>query len=464
MLALPAAATAGNLDGSSPEVGNAEAARLYSEANAYVSNMAEGDYSYAYLQFYWKRAQANIDRIRRVYPSSPTALELANGSKKLGTFDLEYFKTRVLYNLEIKQLGSFDDVNDAIFLYGLDEKRGDALRDEALANILEVLSRRQRWGEALRFPVLDVHRPLLLASIFKVAAFYDQPEMVGRLMKEATPAERSAADFDAILAEAQARLGKPRSGLYTYVESHPTEAVRLAALRGIIDREILIHRMEGGHLPSGKSIQTTHVVVLNLSLRDDVKASAKRIFAGRPDLAAPLLAVYDASLGLSPDEGAPAQAHLAYLQYLADQGRLDEASSYAERRGLRGDLRRPCDLKAIELEARAGDDGAAKRLRIRFAEAGSAAANDAALAEFRGRMDSLAVPLVARAKTFSDLPITDPCVMAIAVMEWSLTPNRSQRGATPWDAIVYKFAGGFQNLPMAKSAAVSDAASTVKPY
>jgi len=49
-------------------------------------------------------------------------------------------------------------------------------------------------------------------------------------------------------------------------------------------------------------------------------------------------------------------------------------------------------------------------------------------------------------------------------MDWSLTPNRSQRGATPWDAVVMKFAGGFENLPEADSATVSDAASAVKPY
>ena len=65
---------------------------------------------------------------------------------------------------------------------------------------------------------------------------------------------------------------------------------------------------------------------------------------------------------------------------------------------------------------------------------------------------------------FSELPISDPCVMATAIMEWSLTPNRSQRGATPWDAVVTRFAGGFEKLPMPKSAAVGDAASTLKPY
>ena len=62
-LALSARGYAANLDGSTAEVGNAEAARLYAEANAYVTNMAEGQYSYSYLQFYWKRAQANVDRI-----------------------------------------------------------------------------------------------------------------------------------------------------------------------------------------------------------------------------------------------------------------------------------------------------------------------------------------------------------------------------------------------------------------
>jgi len=36
---------AANLDGSSPEVGDAEAARLYRDANDYVTNVVEGKYS-----------------------------------------------------------------------------------------------------------------------------------------------------------------------------------------------------------------------------------------------------------------------------------------------------------------------------------------------------------------------------------------------------------------------------------
>ena len=455
---------AANLDGSTAEAGNAEAARLYSEANAYASNMKEGDYSYAYLQFYWKRAQANVDRIRRVYPGSPTAQAMARGEIKLGTFELGYFKERVLYNLELKQLGSFDDVNCAIFLYGRDESRSDAMRNEALADIIEVLARRQRWGEALRFPVLEAHRPILLASIFRVAAFYDQPAMVERLTKSSTAAEKEAAGFDPILAKAKALLGRPRSELYGFVSSRSGDAVRAAALQGVVERAILIRRMEARHLPQGASIQTVHDVVQNLSVRDDVNAVAATLFKGRPGAAAPLLAVYSASQGIAPEAGSPADAHLAYLRYLADAGRLQDAGAYGRDSRLSGAVRRACQLKAIELLAEAGQLAEAENMRAEFASGGSKDGNDAALAEFTGRMDSYAVPLVARTRTFAELPITDPCVMAKAIMDWSLTPNRSQRGATPWDAVILKFAGGFENLPKPKSAAVSDAASTVKPY
>src|SRR5271154_2020960 len=174
---------AANLDGSPPDVGTAEAVRLYVEANDFVTNMAERQYSYDYLQFYWKRAQSNIDRIRRVYPDSPTAKSLERGDLKLGPFDLGYFKERVLYNLEVKRLGAYDDVNCAIFLYGMDPNRNDAIRDATLEDIVEVLARRQRWGEALRFPVLTAHRPILLRSIFRIAALYDQDDIMKQMMR-----------------------------------------------------------------------------------------------------------------------------------------------------------------------------------------------------------------------------------------------------------------------------------------
>jgi hypothetical protein len=463
-LALPAGAEAANLDGSSPAVGNAEAARLYAEANDYVSNMAERDYSYDYLQFYWKRAQANIDRIRLVYPDSPTAAALARGALKLGPYPLDYFKTRVLYNLEVKHLGAFDDVNCAIFLYGRDETRADSRRDEALANILEVLARRQRWEEALRFPVLAAHRPLALHSIFKVAAFYGVDAIVKKMTAQTTPAERKEAGFDPLLAEAMALQGRPRAELYRFVDDHPDEAVRKAALSGIVDREILIHHLERLHIAFANAIQTVHIVVQNTSMRDDVVAVAPRLFQGSLDAAAPQLAVYLASQGKAPESADLLEAHLAYLQFLADAGRMGDVGTYIRDNKLPQKTRRACDLKVIEIYAEVGEMSEAEAARKAFAPDFSAGSDDAGLAEFRGRMDSTEAPFEARKNSFADLPITDPCVMAVAIMEWSLSPNRSQRGATPWDAVVARFAGGFDNLPKPRSAVVGDAASTLKPY
>jgi hypothetical protein len=463
-LALPRIAGAANLDGSTPEVGDAEAARLYAEANAYVSNMAEGEYSYDYLQFYWKRAQSNVDRIRRVYAGSPTALALAGGQLKLGPYPLDYFRSRILYNLELKRLGSFDDVNCAIFLYGRNAARNDARRDAALADILDVLARRQRWQEALRFPVLSVHRPLLLRSIFRVAAFYGADDIVKKMTADTTPSERKAAGFDALLAEAIALQGKPRVNLYRFVDDHPDDAVRKAALSGVVEREILIHRMEVLHIPVRNAIQTVHIVVQNTSLRDDVVAVAPRLFNGSLDAAAPQLAVYFASQGRAPESAAPVEAHLAYLQYLADAGRMGDLATYVRDNSLTGEAGRACQLKIIEIYADAGETSEAEAARKAFAPEFTPDADDAALAEFRGRINSTEAPLEVRRDTFADLPISDPCVMAVAIMDWSLAPNRSQRGATPWDAVVTRYAGGFDNLPLPTSAVVGDAASTLKPY
>lgn len=453
-----------NLDGSSPAVGNAEAARLYAEANDYVTTMAEGQYSYAYLQFYWKHAQADVDRARRVYPDSPTAHALIRGELKLGPYSLDYFKERVLFNLERKRLASFDDINCAIFLYGLDEKRNDPLREQALASILEVMARRQRWGEVLAFPVLDEHRPLLLRSVFRVAADYDQKKIVESMLKQTSAADQAAAGFDSIQARAMALLGKPRSDLYRFVEDHPTDAVRLAALSGVVDREISIQRRETLRLPPSESIPEVHFSVQHVVLRDNVAKVAQWLFPNGPEASAPLLAQYEAAMGNRPNGRAPVEAQLAYLRFLADHDRYDDIAAYADKSSLTGQARREIALKAIELYSEAGMAEQADKARREFSPHGGPDADQAALAEFTGRMDSTSLPLVVREKAFAELPISDPCVLAVAIMDWSLSPNRSQRGATPWDAVVMKFAGGFENLPEPDSTSVSEAASAVKPY
>jgi hypothetical protein len=464
LILAPMRLGAANLDGSSAADGDAEAARLYARANDYVSNMREGSYSYAYLQFYWKRAQANIDRIRHVYPDSPTAKALARGDLKIGPYPLDYFRDRVLYNLETKQLGSFEDINCAIFLFSLDTKRSDKVRDQARLEIAEVLAHRQRWEEALRFPVPDDRRAQLLATIFRVAAFDDHPEMVERMLRTTPQRWRDAAGFNAIIAEAMALQGKPRSELYAFVGSHPQADVRAAALRGIIERERTIARMARLRIPVEENIKTSHFLVEHVALRDQVPEVAAQIYSGDLGAAAPLLSVYFASTGRAPAAAAPAEAHEAYLQYLFDSERMGDVGTYASDNGLGGEARRASDLKVIGLYAEAGQMQDAEKARKAFAADFSAGADEASLAEFLGRLDMPDAPVVAYAKTFADLPITDPCVLATAIMEWSMSPNRSQRGATPWDAVVQKYAGGFDNLPMPKSSAVRDAASAMKPY
>jgi hypothetical protein len=240
--------------------------------------------------------------------------------------------------------------------------------------------------------------------------------------------------------------------------------VRRAALEGIIEREILIRRMGRLHVAFRDTIQTVHLVVQNTSTRDDVEAVALKLFNGDLDAAQPQLVAYLASQGKAPASADPAQAHEAYLQYLADSGRLADVATYVSDNSLSGEARRLCQLKAIEVYAEAGETSEAEAARRAFAPEFTPGADAAALAEFRGRMDSVDAPFEARRNSFADLPITDPCVMAVAIMEWSLTPNRSQRGATPWDAVIARYAGGFDNLPQPRSAVVGDAASTLKPY
>jgi len=462
---MPAgAARAADLDGSDPVVGAAEAQRLYERANDYVSGIHEGQYSYEYLQFYWKRAEANVDRAERVYPNSETAKQLAAGRLKLGPYTLDYFRDRVLYRLEEKHLGAGDQVTCPIFLYGLDPKRADLQRNLALASILETLSRQQRWGEVLAFPVLDSQLALKRRTIFMVAARYDQKAMVDRLFASVAPVQQEAAGFWPLYAEAQALLGKPRASITTLVQKHPEAAVRSAVLHGMVLREVLIRRMQTLHVSIQTTISATHFTLLNLSVRDDIEAAAERLFPGDSAAAEPSLAIYHAALGREPQRSAPEEAHLAYQQALADSGKLDAAVAYAARFGLGADRRRACALQAIELLAEAGQVEKAESERKAFANPKTPDGDQAALAEFRGRCESTDAQLTVRENTFAELPIADGCVLAQAIGEWSLSPNQSIRGAAPWDAVVFRYSPGFENLPPPASKDVRNAASTLKPY
>ena len=453
---------AANLDGSSPEVGDAEAARLYRDANDYVTNVVEGKYSYEYMQFFWqKRAESFIERAQRVYPDSPTAKALRAGQLKVGPFEVDYFKQRVLPRLEEKRTYTVDGVTCATFLYNRDMRRSDDERLKALDGIIEVLMRQNRWGEAADFPV-GTHRPRLLHDMFRIAAFYDVPEEVSRLKREVKPAEQAAAGFVPLEAESMVLLGKPRTDLLRFVRAHPEDEVKLAILEGMVDREVQIQRAAALKTAIVDTIQTTHYDLRNLKVRDNVGAIAGQFFPDGNPQAESLLLAYRAALGTRPPADAPLVAHLAYIEYLGAFEKFDEVESYGP--GLSDDFRQDADLKVIEVYAAGGRLADAERHRAAYAAGGRAQSDAALFAQFRGQLECNDPVLTVHEKTFAELPTVDPCVLAQAIMEEGLRPNRSIRGAKPWDAVVYKFDPGFENLPLPLSKAVGAAASATNPY
>lgn len=440
-----------------------EAQQLYARANDYVSHVSEGGFSYAYVQFYWKRAQANLDRIVRVYPQTSVGRQLRSKELQIGPFELAYFKDRVLPRLEEKKLAAFDPVNCAIFLYNLDEKRNDAERIAAMQSIIEVLCRQKRWNEALAFPVLDEQRVLLRTTVFQVAARYGEKKVMKELQAKAKPAE--LAGYWPILGEAMALNGLPRSEISTFITAHPEPEVRLAIFSAMATREIGIQRAATLRLQVKDSIPTTHYSLSKLSVRDDVEAVAKTFFPQPTPASQAILGRYRAALGQKPRGEAPVDEHLGYLEYLATMEKWSELASYVATASINPRDRRACELKTLELSAsrpQDADQSAGKTAAV-FNDRGDLG-EAATFAKFRGQMNAPDGRLTIREHTFSDLKLKDPCVLAQLILEWALTPNRSIRGAAPWDSVVQSFLPGYDNLPLPKSKAVQDASSASKPF
>jgi hypothetical protein len=453
----------------------AEADRLYRRANDYVTRVTEGDFSYSYIQFYWKDAQYNVDRILRDYPDTPVGRQLRADQLKLGPFELGYFRTRVLPWLEVKRLGAFDPVNCAIFLYDIDESRWDPVRLAAFSRIIEVLARQKRWSEALIFPILPQYRPLLLSTVFRVAARFDQTKIVHQLLTNSTPAEREV--LFPIQGEEMAIRGVPRPEIVAFLNEHPQDPIKLAVLSGMIQRELVIRRAAALRVPLATQFLQSGSVE-NPQVRDDVDAVARQFFPAGNAVAASRLAAYHAALGdlatarrIAADAGLTdlTPVHLAYLDYLAAFEKFDELAAYPSRSDLNADEQRQCRLAVARLLARSGrteESWRALQTYLQTYTTGNPAAADAAVLQwFRGRIQATNENLLeVRSNTFADLPIKDPCVMADAIMEWSLAPDHAVRGASPWDAVVYKYSGGFVNLPAPRSRDVQRAAAELPPY
>ncbi len=453
LVAIPAAALA-EQEGIGPFTGpeaDIEAARLYRRAGDFVRNVVEPGYSYSYMQFYWKRAGSNIDRILRAYPSSPTAAQLRHGGLQLGPFAPPYFKERVLPRLEEKKVASFDAINCAIFLYNLDDNPPSPGREALLESIIRTLCRQIRWGEALAFPVLDGQRAWLWNAVIRQTAIYHNDELTEELLANIVAESKPALLATAI--EGLAFRGDTAGDLEKFLAGHgdlPASVgqapdMRLAALRGLVRREIQIERAVQLNQPLEGLYDGVDGVQMT-GRRTDLTAFAATLPAGSRPAASALLARYAAGVGRWEEARrlAPADPIVAglHLECLVLHERYADALALGARLGA---SERSMLLTAL---ARAGRTAETVALREELARELGAA--PACYVEFRGRMLSTDDQLTVREHTFAELPLDDPNLTGRLICEWSLTPNRTLRGATPWDAVVHKFAPGFENLPEPK--------------
>ncbi|MEI6107198.1 MAG: hypothetical protein WCR49_09300 [Opitutae bacterium] len=440
---------------------DAEAARLDERANDYVNNVVEGQYSYAYIQFHWKRAGSNIERILRAYPSSPTAKKIQADGLTVGTFQPVYFKERVLPRLEEKKVAAFDAINCAIFLLNLEGNKDEQARHDLLAQIISTLCRQQRWSEALGFPVLDTERAWLWELVTRMAVIYRNQKIADELLSNT--AKENLPAMLAIIGENLAFRGEPLDALETFIAKYPGQAgVRPAVFAGLLRRQTPID----------------HLRQLKLPL-DGLYAGVDAI--QKPAQTIDLLAF----LNTIPAGPAQQEARYGYACYLATLGRLDEAREFAAESNQTGlVLSYARHLIAIEEYPRALalpeffhlSPAASAQFRTQLVEVLAQAGRDGELAavqtqipaeltpqavyhEWRGRILCTQNQLVVREHVFGNIPLADPNRLGQLICEWSLTPNRTLRGASPWDAVVYKFAPGYANLPPPKDRNKVEAAS-----
>lgn len=445
LLLLVVPAVAGEIGPFTGPEADAEAARLYERADNYVNNVTEGPYSYSYIQFHWKRAGSNIDRILRAYPSSPAAQRLRGGELKVGPFVPGYFKERVLPRLEEKKVAAFDAVNCAIFLYTEETNTDAAAKKRLLAEIILTLCRQVRWGEALAYPVLDEERGWLWNIVTRQAVTYRNDKLAAELIGNAKDENRRL--LLNTQAEALGFRGETAANLEDFLTDHAALAgeLRLAILRGLVRRQKHVDRTLQSHLP----LKGLYDGVDGVQLPPD---EAKEPYAD--------VNAFYAAFGPNP----PAEARAAMARYHAFLGRFELAGQLAPEAGWVTDamdwlIEQERYADALALGRRHPANKAdlvtllARRGRLAEADALIKEADDddnLIFARTRGQMLSTSHVFMVREHTFANLAIKNPNLTGRLICEWSLTPGRALRGAAPWDAIVYKFSPGFENLPAPK--------------
>jgi hypothetical protein len=437
----------------------AEAKRLYERADLYVRKIAEGTYSYEYINFHYLHAMANVDRVLTAFPDTEYGRKLKDGELKLGNFTIDYFRNTLLAQLGDMKEATESVVNCAIYLHTLPEADKNETR-AALGLILETLCRLVRSDEALIFPVVPENALFARETIVRVMTRDLQKDVALSLVQGAEPGEQPF--LAAAYGEGMAVGGLKLDDLNDWSNLYPTpeKRVELGIFRGMVQRESNIYRdkfdkVKQKREEDARKAAAAKVTVgetpkpLEEAVRYDVaayyqekfgsvkNAEAAGIFAGFKALQGNMDDARALTAGL--DEAGVVNVVANYYEGLGLTGKLTGHEDLHTQLHLSPDAVAHCELKLVEFLSQ----------NAKYAEAD--AVKDAGTKEFpayhdqfiRSRMYGVFYSrtelFYLNAKTIPNLGIKDPAVCAEVLLDWFLSPNKLYSSSWGADQILFKY-------------------------
>jgi len=436
----------------------AEARRLYERADLYVRKIAEGEYSYEYINFRYLQAMANVDRVLTAYPDTEYGQKLKRGELKLGKFSLDYFRNTLLVQLGDMKEATESVVNCAIYLHTLPDANRTEARG-ALALVLESLCRMVRSDEALIFPTLPEDSTFAREAIVRTMTRYLQKDVALSLVQGAEPADQPvlAAAYGEGMAVGGLKLPELNEWASNYAT--PGKLVEIGILKGMIEREGNIYRdtydqvkrkreedARKAALESGKELPKPK----EPPVRYDVAAYDRETFGEHPPAeAVALLAGFDALQGnldqararvAGQSESAMVNVIGNYYEHLGLTGALTGSEDLHRKAGLSPDGVARCQLKLVEFLSQNANYAAADALETSGMAEFPAFHDQFIRNRMRGVFYSRTELFYLNAKPIPALGIKDPAVCAEVLLDWFLAPNKLLKGSS-WgaDQILFKY-------------------------
>lgn len=436
----------------------AEARRLYERADLYVRKIAEGEYSYEYINFHYLQAMANIDRVLKALPDTEYGRKLQRGELKLGNFTLDYFRNTLLIQLGDMKEATESVVNCAVYLHTLPDANRTEARG-ALALVLESLCRMVRSDEALIFPTLPEDSTFAREAIVRTMTRYLQKDVALSLVQAAEPEDQPvlAAAYGEGMAVGGLKLPELNEWAANYVT--PEQRIETGILRGMIEREGNIYRdtfdkvkrkreedAKKAAQDSGKEIPPPK----EPPVRYDVAAYYREKFGAHPPAeAVALLAGFNALQGnlakartmvAGRDESALVNVIGNYFEHLGLTGKLTGNEDLHRQSGLSHDGVARCQLKLVEYLAQNANYAAADALQDSGATEFPVYRDQLIRSRMRGVFYSRVELFFLNAQTIPALGIKDPAVCAEVLLDWFLAPNKLLKGSS-WgaDQILFKY-------------------------